>query len=113
EDSVHYGLNDNAEWEALFPADGLFPDGPREASIGMFHDLRCLNILRIDLLRDLESDVPVALINHCLNYLRQTVLCRSSTHLDLLMDNRLVFEPQQCRNWAAVYDVVHRKQQAA
>ncbi len=90
EDSVHYQLNGTAadsEWETLFPGNGLIVLGPHEQvfSISMFHQLRCLNMIRNVLVEHggiRGHDGSSELVHHCVNYLRQMVLCRASMHRD-------------------------------
>ncbi len=112
EDSVHYGLDDDDEWQAMIPDGGLLSDESGLFSIGMFHELRCLDFLR----RSTQGGAPrppvrVELLDHCLNYLRQTVLCRADMHLDSFRGRteKLTFEPQHCRDWRVVYEEVKRR----
>ncbi|KAF7792948.1 hypothetical protein EIP86_004051 [Pleurotus ostreatoroseus] len=107
-----------AEWAAMIPGDGLVYLGEhkRPFTISMFHQLRCLDIIRADLVRERsgDADLPSALTRHCLNYMRQIVLCRGDTYLESFqypnnkdpIDKEALYE---CRDWEAVYDEVKRK----
>ncbi|KAF5353575.1 hypothetical protein D9757_013710 [Collybiopsis confluens] len=114
EDSVHFQLSDDAEWDSLVPQDGLFhlEKGGETLSIGMFHQLRCLNILRR---RQLDPDgADEDVVRHCLNYLRQAVLCRASPRVDPLVGKGkgyYVWTPRECVDWNPVYDTVEKLQQ--
>lgn len=54
------------------------------------------------------------LIRHCLNYLRQMILCRGDTLLEMVQDpvsSRVdKFGVYQCRDWAVVYDTAAHNQ---
>lgn len=84
EDSVHYQINTEdgrAEWASLIPGNGLVYLGEQPGhpfSISMFHQLRCLNIIREDIV---GAGRNAALSRHCLNYLRQMIMCRSDAQL--------------------------------
>jgi hypothetical protein len=93
ENSVHYSTDDTLgqlEWETLLPSgNGLLYTGPSEQvfSIGLFHQLRCLNIVRSTLVNIFahperatpNTDDQPLIVQHCMDYLRQMVLC----HADL------------------------------
>lgn len=123
EDSLHYALDTElgiAEWNATLPKGGavlrLGPDH-RPFTLSMFHQLRCLNIIRdtlVTLYHDRSADVGprrVRLAEHCMNYLRQTVICRA----DLRLENVRASVGAQvtvsdithtCKDWTAVYRAV-------
>lgn len=112
-DVRHYGIAEpeaDDEWNALTPNKGIIYLGAekRAFSLSMFHQLRCLDILRKSI-RDRESKAPSELDRHCLNYLRQMALCRSSTELDLsskASETKLIYSMRTCNNWNAVYNEV-------
>jgi len=127
EDSEHYSIRApegsapddvaeiEAEWASLFPSgNGFIHVGPhgREFTISMFHQLHCINNIRLALgLR------PPSLyhIQHCMNYLRQMILCASNTRLEpmsrRLKESRNVTAvdglglTHVCRDWGAVYQL--------
>ncbi|OJT06640.1 hypothetical protein TRAPUB_2498 [Trametes pubescens] len=120
EDSFHYALDTElgiAEWNATLPSGGavlrLGPDR-RPFTLSMFHQLRCLNILRdtlVTLYHDRSAGMGpgrTRLAEHCMNYLRQTVICRADLRLESV---RAASGPQvtvsdithTCKDWTAVY----------
>lgn len=120
EDSIHYSLEGpdaDAEWEALAPSAGMIYLGnpPCPFGLSMFHQLRCLNILRQDFVNKKRgASVRPDLDHHCLNYMRQMVLCRSDLALDVVLGKpapNVYPNIYQCNDWTKVYDEVHRNQE--
>jgi hypothetical protein len=122
EESIHYQLDTpqgDLEWRALVPANGTIHLGPEHDpfTISMFHQLRCLDVIRTDLLstRGLNSPLPPSeLSHHCFNYLRQTALCRADTTLVQVLnpDNPHPFpDVAVCNDWEHVYTEVRRNQE--
>jgi Mycotoxin biosynthesis protein UstYa len=109
-----------AEWSAIVPGDGLVRLGAKwePYTISMIHQLRCLSILRRDVVREgPASGGPTALGRHCLNYLKQMVLCRGDIQVEAMhykthKDPIDLFGIYECRDWGAVYDAVRGNQQA-
>ncbi|KAH7918119.1 hypothetical protein BV22DRAFT_1025128, partial [Leucogyrophana mollusca] len=115
-----------AEWAALIPDNGIIHLGEQHLpfSISMFHQLRCLDILRESMVEAGKTGTPVdspsasALNQHCLNYLRQMIFCRSDTYLESLLATRkaganLVLPGvYQCNDWDAVYEEARKNQEA-
>ncbi|RPD60185.1 hypothetical protein L226DRAFT_523183 [Lentinus tigrinus ALCF2SS1-7] len=120
EDSVHYSLETDigvAEWNATLPSGGtvihLGPDG-RPFTVSMFHQLRCLDIIRdviVDFYLDTSPDARPGkreIVQHCMNYLRQTVMCRGDLHIETV---RAPSGPtvtvsavtHSCKDWTVVY----------
>jgi hypothetical protein len=107
-----------AEWSAISPGDGLIHLGTRQQpyTISMLHQLRCLGILRGEVVRDGDaSGGPTALGRHCLNYIKQMVLCRGDIQLESFHyasheDPIDLFGVYECRDWGAVYDAVRENQ---
>ena len=106
----HYGIAEpeaDDEWNALTPNNGIIYLGPekRPFTISMFHQIRCLDIIRKSI-RDRAYKRPSKLDNHCLNYLRQMILCSSATELDLFsgLNGRIpLYSMRTCNDWSAVY----------
>ncbi|KAH6896131.1 hypothetical protein BKA70DRAFT_1116859 [Coprinopsis sp. MPI-PUGE-AT-0042] len=110
-----------AEWASLVPGgNGVIHLGPYKQpfTISMFHQLRCLDIIRDETTRDRsnnENDGPTELGRHCLNYIRQMITCRGDFHLESFqyashkdpIDQKGV---HQCRDWEAAYKEVERNQ---
>ena len=109
-DVRHYGVAEpeaDDEWNALTPNNGIIylGAGKRPFSLAMFHQLRCLDIIRKSI-RDRTSKEPSELDGHCLNYLRQMVLCSSRTEVDPVAGsngNQPIYSMRTCNNWSAVY----------
>ncbi|KAG2355115.1 hypothetical protein BDR07DRAFT_562263 [Suillus spraguei] len=125
QDSVHYqmGTEDGrAEWASLTPGNGLVYLGEQPGhpfSISMFHQLRCLNILRENIVGE---DNNTALSRHCLNYLRQMVMCRGDAHLENILlasekhsSHQFFVRPGSyvCNNWNFVLEEVRKNQDGA
>ncbi|KAK0460962.1 uncharacterized protein EV420DRAFT_1762297 [Desarmillaria tabescens] len=127
EDSVHYGIHGSvakAEWDSLVPGDGLIyleeQGSERPFMISMFHELRCLGIIRDGLLarwKDVDNPLPSeetpAVIRHCVNYLRQMIICRCDIAVESLMEMPSTGYPDLylCKDWSAVYDEAVKNQQ--
>ncbi|KAI0067421.1 hypothetical protein BV25DRAFT_1847931 [Artomyces pyxidatus] len=123
EETIHYQLEgDEAEmeWAALTPGDGMIYLGPdhRQFSPSVFHQLRCLDIFRHEIIRTHKQDgapSQTALSRHCLNYLRQTALCRSDmTLLNLVGDPRTHPYPDtyECSDWEPLYKELKKNQES-
>jgi hypothetical protein len=125
EDSVHYQINTEdgrAEWASLIPGNGLVYLGEQPGhpfSISMFHQLRCLNILREDIV---GAESNTALSRHCLNYLRQMIMCRGDAQLENILlaseDNSshpafVQTGSYMCSNWNFVLEEVKKNQARA
>ena len=87
EESVHYSLNSTLEWDSLIPAGtgGAVRLGPddRFYTVSMFHQLQCLNDLRKAVVQtEDESEPTKERVHHCLNYVRQMLLCAASVRLE-------------------------------
>ncbi|ESK86672.1 hypothetical protein Moror_9671 [Moniliophthora roreri MCA 2997] len=126
EDSVHYRLNgypENArEWESLFPGDGMFSLAKggyvQNYTTSMFHQLRCLNVLRVALVdmykynNSRGASDPTT--QHCLNYWRQAVLCNADVHLDPMVGDKdsgaMLPREYICRDWVAAYHSLEKAQ---
>ncbi|EJD46592.1 hypothetical protein AURDEDRAFT_32543, partial [Auricularia subglabra TFB-10046 SS5] len=119
-DTVHYDLRNRAgedEVSGLLPqGGGILHLGPHNApfSISMFHQLRCLDIIGRELVTRMTAETtgqlgpPSVLSQHCMNYLRQMILCRADTTLESATTpygphvvTRAV--THTCNNWEEVY----------
>ncbi|EJD46596.1 hypothetical protein AURDEDRAFT_63116 [Auricularia subglabra TFB-10046 SS5] len=120
EDTVHYDLSSHTgrhESTSLLPRGGGILHLGRNSepfSVSMFHQLRCLNLIGRELVDRLAADkttqrkTPSSLSHHCMNYLRQMVLCRADTTLESATNpygphivTRAV--THTCNDWTAVY----------
>ncbi|KIP04041.1 hypothetical protein PHLGIDRAFT_76611, partial [Phlebiopsis gigantea 11061_1 CR5-6] len=88
----------------------------RPFTLAAVHQLRCLDVLRAELVRGLPADAePSALARHCLNYVRQMVLCRGDTHLEPYqhpnhIDPIVTDKVYECRDWSVVFDKIRENQ---
>lgn len=126
EPTKHYQLSGHdadAEWAALAPHNGIIHLGPHRQpySISLFHQLRCLDIIRRDIIVESESLPPgedttssSKLSRHCLNYMRQMVLCRADLALDPVLgrglEARVRPDTNQCVDWRRVYEELEKNQ---
>jgi hypothetical protein len=118
EPTKHYqlsGHNADAEWAALAPHNGIVYLGRHRQpySISLFHQLRCLDIIRRDMILG-SDDADGKLSRHCLNYMRQMVLCRADLALDPVLgralEARVRPDTNQCVDWRRVYEALERNQ---
>lgn len=117
-DTVHYQLDAvfDHEWDALSPPNGTFgyTESCEPYSIAMFHQLRCLDLIRRDFRKTKNTGVmsrsPHA--RSCLNYLRTASLCHADTHLESFTeeDNTEFTHWYVCRDWTAAYGQVANAQ---
>ena len=124
EPTKHYQLSGptaDAEWAALAPNNGIFRLGlgperlGQPYSVSLFHQLRCLDIIRRDIVGSLlppEDDGKLS--RHCLNYMRQMVLCRADLAVDPVLgrgqEARVRADTNQCVDWRRVYDELEKNQ---
>lgn len=86
---------------------------PEPYTVTLFHQLRCLDVLRQGYTGLPEKLSSSGLLHHCMNYLRQTILCRPRLLLvkQAVLPRRRVsnmgFE-STCANWEAVYEEAER-----
>ncbi|KZT41702.1 hypothetical protein SISSUDRAFT_1031038 [Sistotremastrum suecicum HHB10207 ss-3] len=120
DDTPHYRLNTSesmGEYMSMIgPYKGFFRpvipnDDPNDKAIrvserlfgiSMFHQLHCLDKIRSVLV----SGSNPRHAQHCMNYLRQSVLCRADTMLDPEFKDGVaggVGAVHVCRDWSAVY----------
>ena len=114
EDTVHYHPNASSEWASLFPvgSGGFVRLGPRARLFGvsMFHQLHCLDKLRRAVVHVPPTEWETWHTQHCLNYVRQMLLCAASVRLEPVKgdpgagDEGLKVDglglEHQCRDWS-------------
>ncbi|KAG2362352.1 hypothetical protein BDR07DRAFT_1609564 [Suillus spraguei] len=119
EDSKYYstsGLSAWSEWDLLdhFPkGHGFVRLGPngRLFGVSMFHQIHCLQMIRLALING-----PNDHSGHCLNFLRQAILCNSDTTLDPVYINGSMSGTNGlgvthiCRDWSQVYAYTEENQ---
>lgn len=73
----------------------------------MFHQIRCLNVIRLGVVN--WPPKSPELTRHCLNYLRQIILCRSDLFLESLPGKADRY--RTCKDWSVIYAQVEKNQQ--
>jgi len=128
ENTVHYPFDTefgDEEWNTTLPTGGALlhlGSSFRPFTLGMFHEIRCLNIIRKTLANYYADSTDNAAIEHselaqhCMNYLRQMVLCRSSLNLEPVRaakgNHVTVWDiTHTCRDWEAVYEAAEKNYQ--
>ncbi|KAF8167188.1 hypothetical protein B0H34DRAFT_779054 [Crassisporium funariophilum] len=109
-----------AEWAAIAPKNGVVHLGPHRQpyTVSMMHQLKCLDIIRQEMVRETDKDNTgtTELGRHCLNYLRQMVMCRGDLELESFqfashknpIDWHGVYE---CKDWEAVHKEMEKNQE--
>lgn len=117
ENTQHYRVESAHDWNQLVPPDGgiiRLAGDDRPYTISLFHQLRCLDVIRVAVLRaHANGTLPDARTEHCMNYLRQMVLCRADTYLESAysLTSKHTVEittPKTCQDWTQVYDAATR-----
>lgn len=112
EDTVHYQYNDTEEWQSIFPPGGGFVRlGPehRMFGISMFHQLHCLDKMRRAILKEPPTAWEKSHTQHCLNYVRQMILCASNLRLEDVKESPRGIKADglglehECRDWSLPY----------
>lgn len=115
EKTNHYALDSEvgaAQWAALVPPDGgviRIPGVEMPLTISMFHQLRCLDNIRTALVQNQTFPGPVT--THCMNYIRQMILCRADLYLENVRDTKALhvvdmMGERTCKDWTKVYAAV-------
>lgn len=118
EETVHYRPYAPQDWESMAPAGsrGFVRLGPQKRLFGvsMYHQLHCLLRLQQAAADSSGSDVSGTLeggeVHHCLNYLRQALLCAANVRLEPLRRNRTsgalstngIGLEHRCKDWTLV-----------
>ncbi|KAJ7239572.1 hypothetical protein B0H12DRAFT_79104 [Mycena haematopus] len=109
------GSEADAQWDSLIPpGGGLVRMGPENEifMLSMYHQLRCLDIIRRDYVDgSMGKNGTSPVTHHCLNYIRQMILCRGDRRLECVVDPDgahavEIRGTQTCRDWTQVYDDV-------
>lgn len=115
EETVHFpiqGSDAAEEWDTTIPqGSGFFRLGPenRPFSMSIFHQLHCLRLLRT-FLGDPENIWTDGHMQHCLNYLRQMILCNPDLTLEPADIMTRDFRTERagsthvCMDWSQLYD---------
>ncbi|EED80180.1 predicted protein, partial [Postia placenta Mad-698-R] len=129
-DSVHYQLSTEVgadEFAKLLPPGGhvvyigsiiVDEDGQHEVvsrpyTVTLFHQLKCLDVIRHELVN--VSGPVSSLTRHCMNYLRQSILCRPNLCLESAKNAGGTAARTYnaiCRDWTSIYEEAERNQQS-
>ncbi|KAI0258512.1 hypothetical protein BC834DRAFT_911147 [Gloeopeniophorella convolvens] len=88
---------------------------PKPYTVTLFHQLKCLGIIRDAYMGLGKQEQPGTLARHCMNYLRQTILCRPNTRLESVKLERGAASRDYetvCLDWTKIYEEAERNQQA-
>ncbi|EIM91775.1 uncharacterized protein STEHIDRAFT_48266 [Stereum hirsutum FP-91666 SS1] len=120
EETMHYQIDApeaDMEWRALYPGGGMVFLGKeyRPFTLSIFHQLQCLNIIRKEIVQthNTSSSEASSPAQHCVNYLRQTVLCRADVYLSPVIASpapKPLPDTYECRDWEVVYEEVRKNQ---
>ncbi|KAF9464586.1 hypothetical protein BDZ94DRAFT_1256091 [Collybia nuda] len=114
---VRYGVGNDAsaEWDVILPAGGhCVHVGDERYTVTLFHQLKCLQIIREQYMAP-ATDPILPHTQHCMNYLRQTLLCRPNLRLESVEDDFGLAERNYdtiCKDWTKVYEEADRNQRA-
>lgn len=128
-DTVHYQLErtkeSDEEWDRLLPSGGHLVHvqsddsvSPETFTVTLFHQLKCLDVLRKEYICRTERQScseTDALAQHCLNYLRQSILCNLDSGLESTRNVQgLVTRGYDtvCKDWTKLYDEAERNNKA-
>jgi len=113
-----------AEFAALLPRSGhlvyLDPEAsssvsaiPQAYTVTLLHQMKCLDVIRAQYADPTDARLP--LTSHCLNYLRQTVLCRPNTRVEPAINSEgtaVRGYDAVCRDWMKVYEEAEKNGEA-
>ncbi|KAH7919344.1 hypothetical protein BV22DRAFT_1040983 [Leucogyrophana mollusca] len=117
-DSTHYQLDDDgaADYAMLMPSGGHTVhiadspgSSPKPYTVTLFHQLKCLEIIHREYLAAPSSFPPI--LSHCMNYLRQTIICRPNLRLESAQSAAASVDKEYetvCRDWTQVYAEAER-----
>jgi len=124
ENTVHYAIGTElgvVEWKSLLPlGNGTIylkasDNTHQEFTASIFHQLRCLDIIRQGIISfrgganaEAHRSSPSPLVQHCMDYMRQMVLCRSTSQLQSVRNHtgtRITVSDvtQVCKDWTTVF----------
>jgi hypothetical protein len=112
-DPSHYSAIDDSaddEYAKLQPSGGYTvrlqsksaPSSVETYTVMLFHQLKCLEILRLE--HRAGGSQPLA--RHCLNYLRESILCRPNLRLEPAQNaigSAIRGYDAACNDWQSVY----------
>ncbi|KAF5390968.1 hypothetical protein D9757_004013 [Collybiopsis confluens] len=127
ENTVHYALDTafgRAEWNTTLPSHGIRlhfgADASETFTVSLFHQLYCLNVIRIALSKFSDPEVrqlPQVETVQCMDYIRQMVLCRANLRLESARNPTgpgiaVADVTHTCKDWTAVYSAAQENWEA-
>ncbi|KAH9478939.1 hypothetical protein JR316_0009402 [Psilocybe cubensis] len=107
--TTHYRINSSdseEEYRSLLPSGGhLVHIGKEKYTVTLFHQLKCLDVIRQEYLNDASQPIS-SLTRHCMNYLRQSLLCNLNTGLENAKNSAATASRTYntlCFDWTQVY----------
>jgi hypothetical protein len=114
--STRYGIDgaeSAEEWRRLLPEDGHTTRIDEAIyTVTMFHQLKCLDLIREEYVTRSPIAVASGAVQHCMNYLRQTLLCHPNLTLEKAITPVGEVETRfdtVCRDWTKLYDHVEQQ----
>lgn len=115
QNSVHYSTNtqDSADYALLLPSGGhvvRLGDQLTPHTVSMFHQLRCLDVIRQSYMFPLTNDTSTT-ATHCLNYIRQRLLCKPTKRIESARHPEGTTSKDYdalCSDWTALYDAAEQ-----
>ncbi|KAJ6490179.1 hypothetical protein DFH09DRAFT_1053828 [Mycena vulgaris] len=113
--TARYGIDEEGgqDYAQLMPSGGhtihLLSDRnrqPQVSTVALFHQLKCLEIYHREYSQKPRRE-PTSLLRHCLNYLRQSILCHADTRLESIKNEQVQANKEYetvCRDWTRVYE---------
>ncbi|KAJ7771234.1 hypothetical protein B0H14DRAFT_2539093 [Mycena olivaceomarginata] len=115
--SAHYQFDTEegaAEYAKLLPSGGHTVHIMNERTglmetytVTLFHQMKCLDILRDEYLKVVAGAVPSFLTRHCMNYLRQSILCRPNLRMESVKNTvgtAIRDYEAVCLDWTKIYE---------
>ncbi|TFK53457.1 hypothetical protein OE88DRAFT_1733379 [Heliocybe sulcata] len=108
DNSTHYGISseeDEHDWASVFPdGNGFVRMGhdKRLFALSAYHEMHCMQSVRRAIFQEGHGDGHV---QHCLNYLRQMILCRTDVQLEPVVEDGTVAwgRERTCRSREELY----------
>jgi hypothetical protein len=123
DNTIRYQLNypeSESEYSKLVPSGGPTIRIPADLdpvneegvyTVALFHQLQCLDVIR----RDYVKNHSTELSQHCLNYIRQSLLCIADTRLEPVRAEKppnvvILAGDYVCKDWSALYKAAEANQ---
>jgi hypothetical protein len=121
QETVRFDLNASSdiadkEWHSLYGRPYTIHLGPdqRRFALAFYHQFHCLRAMQFAITHPDDTTYTVEHIHHCLNYLRQHLLCAADDEIERGDFLEWGFIPgllettRVCRDWDKVNDVVDK-----